>query len=346
MHTAYYRLGDGIYAERFGLGFEHLAPGQRYIHRPGMTFSQQDNVEEALDSVNSAMVHYDEHYAAQTEWRRPLMVSTLTLQRLIGMTAKTFGRRRRIASMSSIALTRPVFGGDTLYAETEVLAAEPVDAESGRASLLTRGFNQRGEQVAELRYVVELWRSTTGPDRVPDARPATEERFLSHVQRDDGAWVEQTGLFFEDLRRGETIIHAPRKTLLAEEATLHALRSMEWQPQSHDYAFAHAIGLPAPVVPQTWGVAVAVALSTRTFGRVSVNLGWTDVEFGVDLMPGDTLEARSTVEGARPSGSRPDRGVVTVLTEARNQRGEMVNRFRRALMVYRRAAAVYSQAGY
>src|SRR5690606_21946359 len=150
---------------------------------------------------------------------------------------------------------------------------------------------------------------------------------------DDGAWVEQTGLFFEDLRRGETIIHAPRKTLLAEEATLHALRSMEWQPQSHDYAFAHAIGLPAPVVPQTWGVAVAVALSTRTFGRVSVNLGWTDVEFGVDLMPGDTLEARSTVEGARPSGSRPDRGVVTVLTEARNQRGEMVNRFRRALMV-------------
>jgi len=63
-------------------------------------------------------------------------------------------------------------------------------------------------------------------------------------------------------------------------------------------------------------------------------------------MPGDTLEARSTVEGARPSGSRPDRGVVTVLTEARNQRGEMVNRFRRALMVYRRAAAVYSQAGY
>ena len=55
MHTAYYRLGDGIYAERFGLGFEHLAPGQRYIHRPGMTFSQQDNVEEALASVNSAM---------------------------------------------------------------------------------------------------------------------------------------------------------------------------------------------------------------------------------------------------------------------------------------------------
>src|SRR5690606_27142908 len=115
----------------------------------------------------------------------PLMVSTLTLQRLVGMTAKTFGRRRRIVSMSSIALTRPMFGGDTLYAETEVLGTGPVDAHLGRASLLTRGFNQRGEQVAELRYVVELWHGAAGPDAVAGASAATEERFLSHARRDD-----------------------------------------------------------------------------------------------------------------------------------------------------------------
>lgn len=90
MHTAYYHLGDGLYAERFGLGFEHLSAGQRFVHRPGITFSQQDNVSEALDSINSAMVHYDDCYAGLTDWKRPLMVSTLTLQRLIGMTSKTF----------------------------------------------------------------------------------------------------------------------------------------------------------------------------------------------------------------------------------------------------------------
>ncbi|MBN9476208.1 MAG: hypothetical protein ABS43_11235 [Bordetella sp. SCN 67-23] len=346
MHSSYYHLGDGLYAERFGLGFEHLSAGQCFVHRPGITFSQQDNVAEALDSINSAMVHYDDCYAGLTDWKRPLMVSTLTLQRLIGMTSKTFGRRRRIVSMSSIALTRPMFGGDTLYVETEVLATEPVDAHLGRASLLTRGYNQRGEQVAELRYVVELWHGAAGPDVIAGAAAADEARFLSHAAREDGAWVEQTGLFFEDLRQGETFVHSPRKTLLAEESTLHALRAMEWQPQSHDHAFAQALGLPGPVVPQTWGIGVAVALSTRTFGRVTVNLGWTDVEFGADLMPGDTLEARSTVEGTRLSGSRPDQGVVTVLTEARNQRGEMINRYRRALMVYRRGANPYARAGY
>ncbi|VCU69291.1 MaoC like domain protein [Pigmentiphaga humi] len=337
MHTSYYRQDDSVYAERFGLGFEQLAPGQRFVHRPGITFSQQDNVAECLDTLNAAMVHYDQCYAAQTEWKQPIMVSTLTLQRLIGMTAKTFGRRRRIVAMSSIALTRPMFGGDTLYVETDVLAVERLDASLGKAALCTRGFNQRREQVAELRYELELWHGAAGPDRMA-GEPALEPRFASHAQQEDGAWLEQTGLYFEDLRAGETFVHGPRKTVMAEEATLHALRAMEWQPLNHDHDFARSLGLEGPVVPQTVGIAIAVALSTRTFGRVTVNLGWTDVEFGADLMPGDTLEARSTVEGARASGSRPDQGVVSVLTEARNQRGEMVNRYRRALMVYRRGA--------
>lgn len=347
MHTAYYRLENQVYAERFGLGYEHLSVGQRFAHRPGITFSQQDNVNEALDSINSAMVHYDGCYAERTDWEKPLMVSTLTLQRLIGMTTKTFGRRRRIASMASISLTRPMFGGDTLYVESEVLGVEPIDAMLGRVSLRTLGRNQRGEVVADLSYAIELWRSEAGPDAGPaTAFPVLEPRFATHVQGDDGVWLEQVGLFFEDLQEGETFIHAPRKTLLAEEANLHALRALDWQPQNHDLAFAQAMGLDGPVVSQTWGIGIAVALSTRTFGRVGVNLGWTDVEFGVDLMPGDTLEARSTVLGTRLSASRPDQGVVTVLTQTHNQRGEWVSSFRRALMVYKRASNPYALAGY
>ncbi|NYE23678.1 MaoC/PaaZ C-terminal domain-containing protein [Pigmentiphaga litoralis] len=348
MHTSYYRVDDHTYFERFGLGYDHLSVGQKFIHRPGITFSQQDNVNEALDSVNSAMVHFDQCFAEHTSWRKNIMVSTLTLQRLIGMTTKTFGRRRRIVAMSSIALTKAMFAGDTLYVESEVVGVEDIDGDLGRVVLRTEGFNQHGEKVATLDYTIELWRSAAGPDReqCPD-RPALESRFASHLQRPDGAWLEQVGIFFEDLRVGETFIHSPRRTILAEEAVLHALRSLDWNPQTHDAEYARSAGLAGPVVIQTWGIGIAVALSTRTFGRVTVNLGWSDVKFGVDLMAGDTIEARSTVLDTRLSKSRPDEGVVTVLTEVHNQRGEFVNSYQRVLMVYRRSAPnPYGDAGY
>ena len=76
---AYASVGDRRYQERFGLDFEDFRPGQVFRHRPGVTLSQQDNVDEALDTMNAAMLHYDANYAAQTAWKRPLMVSTITL---------------------------------------------------------------------------------------------------------------------------------------------------------------------------------------------------------------------------------------------------------------------------
>ena len=104
MFTAYHRIGENRYQERYGLDFEDFVPGQRFRHRPGVTLSQQDNVDEALDTQNGAMLHYDAHYAAGTAWQRPLMVSTLTLQRLVGMTSKTYGRRRAILGFDDITM--------------------------------------------------------------------------------------------------------------------------------------------------------------------------------------------------------------------------------------------------
>jgi len=84
-----------------GFYFEHFEVGQVFHHRPGMTISQQDNVEETLDTLNQAMLHFDAHYASQTEWKKPLGVSTLTLQRLMGMTWKTFNKKMRICQYRS-----------------------------------------------------------------------------------------------------------------------------------------------------------------------------------------------------------------------------------------------------
>src|SRR5271170_7428100 len=125
MLSAYDRLGDHRYRERTGLDLEDFVPGQRFRHRPGVTLSQQDNADEALETLNAAMLHYDAQYAAATTWGRPLMVSTLVLQRIIGMAAKTYGNRRAILGFAEIVLTAPVFGGDTLYAESEVLDCAP-----------------------------------------------------------------------------------------------------------------------------------------------------------------------------------------------------------------------------
>jgi len=351
MHTSYYRLSENEYQEQFGLDFEHLQVGQRFAHRPGVTVSQQDNVDEALDTANAAMIHYDDKYAAQTSWQKPLMVSTITVQRLVGMVSKTFGRHRRIVAMDSIALSRPVFGGDTLYAESEIITLSAPDADADRIGLVglrTRGINQRGETVATLDYTFEMWRAGCMPaGTVQNATPAIEPRFASHVLRDDGVWLEQTGLFFEDVRAAETFIHSPRRTVMAEEAVTHAMRSMLWAPQYHDLETARALGHDAPLIPQSWILTLCVALTTRTLGRVTANLGWTKVRFGAQVRAGDTIESRSTILEKRSSSSRPSEGIVTITTEGRNQRGEMVVTFERSLLVYKRDAPnPYAAAGY
>ena len=110
------RVGAARYQERYGADFEDFKVGQRFMHRPGVTLTQQDNTDESLDTMNSAMLHYDANYAGKTAWGKPLMVSTITLQRAIGMAAVTFGRKRCIPMFHEIAMTAPVFGGDTLYA--------------------------------------------------------------------------------------------------------------------------------------------------------------------------------------------------------------------------------------
>jgi itaconyl-CoA hydratase len=152
--TSHVKVAENRYRERYGLDFEEFAVGQIFKHRPGLTISQQDNMEESLDTLNQAMLHFDAHYAAQTEWQKPLVVSTLTLQRLIGMTWKTFGKKVRIMGWADISMTHPVFGGDTLYAETEIKDKQGIadDPSCGRLTVVTRGINQEGAVVCSMEY--------------------------------------------------------------------------------------------------------------------------------------------------------------------------------------------------
>jgi itaconyl-CoA hydratase len=162
--ASHVQVGERRFRERAGLDFEDFAAGQLFKHRPGLTVSQQDNAEEALDTLNQAMLHYDARYAARTEWRQPLVVSTLTIQRIVGMTSKTFGKRARVLGFSRITLSHPVFGGDTLYAETEVRNARDDGHPSwGRLGLVTRGINQDGAVVCELSWDIEVYKRAALP---------------------------------------------------------------------------------------------------------------------------------------------------------------------------------------
>lgn len=152
--TAYVPIGENRFRERFGLAFEQFAIGQKFQHRPGLTLSQQDSRDECLDTLNQQMLHFDEQFASHGEWKKCLMDSTLTTKVVIGMTWKTFAKRVQLLGFDEIALTKPLFGGDTVYAESEILAkADHTETpNAGRLKVRTIGVNQRGETVANLVY--------------------------------------------------------------------------------------------------------------------------------------------------------------------------------------------------
>ena len=159
--TAYVKIGENRYRERFGLDFEQFAAGQKFRHRPGLTLSQQDSRDECLDTLNAQMLHFDEQFALHTEWKKCLMDSTLTTKVVMGMTWKTFAKRTRLLGFDEITLNKPLFGGDTLYAESEIIEKTdwPENARVGRLKVCTLGLNQRGEPVAKLVYDLLITRA-------------------------------------------------------------------------------------------------------------------------------------------------------------------------------------------
>ncbi len=346
MFSAFYRIGDNRFQERYGLDFEDFAPGQRFRHRPGITLSQQDNTDEALDTLNAAMVHYDAHYAGATTWKRPLMVSTVTLQKVVGMASKTFGRRRALLGFSEILLTGPLFGGDTLYAESWIQeCSDGPDEDAGTVKLLLSALKPDGSAAGRFTCTMSILRRGAGRDAMA-GEPAVEPRFAAYHE-DGGELVEQVGLFFEDCVPGETFIHSPRRSFFLEDSVRHAWRSLELSPQYQDLDWISSHGDGQPVVSETLVISAATALTTRTFGRVVANLGWYDIALPHPVHVGDTIEAESTILEVRESRSRPQEGIVSVATRARNQLGQEVLSYRRNLLVYRRLAETpYAQAGY
>lgn len=161
MHSFYshVKVGERTYRERNGVDFEDLEPGMVFQHRPGRTVYQAENALHSLYTLNQAAIHIDACYAATTEFKKPLIVTTLSLGIVMAMTTKTFGRVVANLGMKEVHMRAPVFDGDTLYAESEVLEKRLSKSrpDNGVLSIRTRGLNQHGVTVCEYQRSLLLY---------------------------------------------------------------------------------------------------------------------------------------------------------------------------------------------
>ncbi|MCH8212818.1 MAG: MaoC family dehydratase [Proteobacteria bacterium] len=116
-------VGPNRYRESYGRYFEDFTVGDVYEHRPGRTISETDNTWFTLLTMNTHPLHFDAAYAEKSEFGRPLVNSALTLAMVSGMSVSDLSQKA-VANLGwdKIRLTAPVFAGDTIYAESEVLA--------------------------------------------------------------------------------------------------------------------------------------------------------------------------------------------------------------------------------
>jgi itaconyl-CoA hydratase len=142
------------YRETFGRYYEDFEVGDVYEHRPGKTVLEADNHFFTLLTLNTHPLHFDAEYGRGTEFGRNLVVSTYTLSLLIGMSVSDCSQKA-IANlgMDEVRFTKPVFAGDTLYGESEVLAKRESKSRPGQGivTIRTVGRNQTGEIVCSFK---------------------------------------------------------------------------------------------------------------------------------------------------------------------------------------------------
>lgn len=144
------KVGENRYRESFGRHYEEFTVGDIYEHRPGRTITETDNTWFTLLTMNTHPMHFDEEYAKASEFGKTIICSPLTVAIMVGMSV-TDVSQKAIANLgwTDIKMTHPVFAGDTLTAESQVLDKRESKSrpEAGIVSVSTTGFNQDGKIV-------------------------------------------------------------------------------------------------------------------------------------------------------------------------------------------------------
>jgi acyl dehydratase len=145
-----HQVTENRFRERFGRYFEEFEVGHIYEHRPGRTITETDNTWFTLLTMNTHPMHFDAEYAKHSEFGRTIVCSPFTVALMVGMSV-TDVSQKAIANLgwSEIRMTHPLFVGDTLTAESEVLDTRESRSRpnAGIVTVRTRGSNQDGTEV-------------------------------------------------------------------------------------------------------------------------------------------------------------------------------------------------------
>ena len=144
------QVGPNRYRESYGRYLEDFKVGDVYEHRPGRSITESDNTWFTLLTMNQHPLHFDNEYAAKSEFGKPLVNSCLTLSIVAGMSVSDVSQKA-IGNLgwTDIKMPAPVFVGDTLYAESEVLAIRESKSRptQGIVTIRTTATKQDGKVV-------------------------------------------------------------------------------------------------------------------------------------------------------------------------------------------------------
>ena len=157
-----------------GRFLEDFEVGDVFRSRLGRTITETDNTWFSCLTMNTNQMHFNREYASRTEFGQPLVVSTLTLAVVLGLSvADTSENAVANLGWTDIKLPKPVYAGDTLWAETEVTGVRESKSRPscGIVAIRTRGLNQRAEVVIEFARSFMVFKSDA--PEIADVFPAT-----------------------------------------------------------------------------------------------------------------------------------------------------------------------------
>lgn len=156
-----------------GRCYEDFEEGMVIKHPIGRTITSTDNTWFTLLTNNSNPIHFDHHYASQTEFGQVLVNSTFTLAVVLGLAVADVSRYAINLGWQEVTLPAPVFEGDTLYAQTEVLSCRESKSRPhmGIVEVKTTGFKQDGTVVLTFRRSIMVFKRGHVPQHpIPDIK--------------------------------------------------------------------------------------------------------------------------------------------------------------------------------
>ena len=159
------KLADNVFIEIAGVNFEDFAVGQVFEHRPGRTFTAEENRRKIMRSADLTMRNADAFYNQQVYGGEERIGETLILTVVTSLTTKTFNKVVANLGWKKVIFPHPVLAGDTIYAESEVLGKRESQSRPDQALLhvKTRAVNQRGEEVCSFERRLLIYKRGLGP---------------------------------------------------------------------------------------------------------------------------------------------------------------------------------------